>query len=56
MPAFLSRAFSGRDVLILTYGQTSSGKTYTMIGDSDSGEDAGILLRGSPLLRSGRRS
>lgn len=45
VPAFLGRAFSGRDVLISTYGQTSSGKTYTMIGDSDSGEDAGILPR-----------
>ena len=45
IPSFLRQAFAGKNILIATYGQTNSGKTYTMIGDICREECQGILPR-----------
>eukprot|EP01065_Artemidia_motanka_P002460 TRINITY_DN11179_c1_g2_i1.p1 TRINITY_DN11179_c1_g2~~TRINITY_DN11179_c1_g2_i1.p1 ORF type:complete len:1629 (+),score=648.50 TRINITY_DN11179_c1_g2_i1:36-4889(+) len=42
----LDHAFAGYNTCIFAYGQTSSGKTYTMMGDSQGGDDTrGIIPR-----------
>jgi len=45
VPEIIDQAFAGRNVLISTYGQTSSGKTFTMVGEFGQGEHAGVLPR-----------
>lgn len=44
MPVIQS-AFDGYNGTIFTYGQSGSGKTYTMTGGVDDYEDRGIIPR-----------
>nr|XP_039270728.1 kinesin-like protein KIF1B isoform X1 [Styela clava] len=39
----LQHAFNGYNVCIFAYGQTGAGKSYTMMGKQDGGDQAGII-------------
>jgi kinesin family protein 11 len=45
MSGMLSEVLEGYNVTVFAYGQTGTGKTFTMLGDTPSSSNAGIIPR-----------
>jgi hypothetical protein len=45
MTGMLSEVLEGYNVTVFAYGQTGTGKTFTMLGDEPSSANAGIIPR-----------